>query len=155
MRRRLIGGALEVRVAKAAVAAARNQNALARGRQVGQQRFAVFSKHLRARRHLDHAIIAVSAGTVLAHTALAGLGFEVLLVAIIDQGVEVGDAFNPDIAALAAVAAIGSAELDEFLTPETDAAVAARARRHIDFCRIEKFHGASALIAVVQGRRRS
>ena len=54
--------------------------------------------------------------------ARAVLGLEVLLIAVVDQRVEVGDALDPDVAALAAVAAVGAAELDELLAPERDAA---------------------------------
>ena len=75
----------------------------------------------------DRAVIAVRAGAILAHAALAGLGLEVLLIPEIDQRVEVCDAFDPDIAAFAAVAAVRSTELDEFFAAKTDATVSARA----------------------------
>ena len=51
----------------------------------------------------------------------AGLGLEMLLVAVVDQRVEPVDAFGPDVAAAAAVAAVRPAELDELLAPERDA----------------------------------
>ena len=88
--------------------------------QIGEQRLLVLGEDLRAGRHLDDAIGAVRAGAVLAHAVAAALGLEVLLVAIVDQRVEVVDALDPDVAALAAVAAVGSAELDELLAPEAD-----------------------------------
>ena len=52
---------------------------------------------------------------VTSHAVLPGLRLEVLAVAEIDQGVEAFHAFEDDVAALAAIAAIGPAELDEFL----------------------------------------
>ena len=73
-----------------------------------------------------------------------------LLVAIVDQRVEAVGAFDHDVAAAAAVAAVGAAELDEFLAPERDAARPAVAGAHIDPGLIEEFHG-----AVSSGRRRS
>ena len=62
---------------------------------------------------------------VLAHAMLALLGLEVLLVAVIDERVEALDAFGPNIAAAAAVAAVGPAELDELFPAKRDAAGAA------------------------------
>ena len=66
---------------------------------------------------------------------------EVLLVAVVDQRVEAVDGLDHDVAAAAAVAAGRSAELDELLAPERDAAVAARAGRDIDLGFVEEFHG--------------
>jgi hypothetical protein len=43
-----------------------------------------------------------------------------LLVAVVDQGVEAFDGLDPDVAAVAAVAAVGPAVLDELLAPERD-----------------------------------
>ena len=78
---------------------------------------------------------------VLAHAVAAALGLEVLLVAVVDQRVEAVDRLDNDVAALAAVAAVGPAELDELLAPERDAAVAARAGRDVDLGLVEEFHG--------------
>ena len=60
----------------------------------------------------------VGTGLVLAGTRPAVLRFEMLLVAVIDQRVEVGHRLEHDVAAAAAIAAIRTAELDEFLTSE-------------------------------------
>ena len=73
------------------------------------------------------------------------LRLEVLLVAVVDQRVEAGDRLDHDVAALAAVAAVRAAELDEFLAPERHAAVAARAGRDIDLGFIEEFHGCQGI----------
>ncbi len=80
---------------------------------------------------------------ILAHAVAAALGLEVLLIAVVDQGVEAVDRLQHHVAALAAVAAAGAAELDEFLAPERDGAVAARAGLHIDLGFVEEFHGVS------------
>ena len=63
-----------------------------------------------------------------------------LLVAIIEQGIEASGAFGDDITATAAAAAIGPAEFNEFLAPERQASGAAVARPYINPGGIEKFH---------------
>jgi hypothetical protein len=59
----------------------------------------------------------------------AGAGLEVLLVAVVDEGVQALDGLDPDVAAAAAVAAVRAAVLDELLAPERDRAAAAVAAR--------------------------
>src|SRR5262249_48149315 len=104
------------------------------------------------RRHLHDAVLSVGAGTVLPGAIDAALALEVLLVAVVDQRVEIVDAENDDIAPVTAVAAVGSAELDELLGPEADASVAAVARFDIDLCKVEKFHAVSLHSMAVIGR---
>src|SRR6185312_9322945 len=133
-----VGRRLEMRVAKTAVAAPREAFAIAGLHDLGQQRFLVLGEHLGARRHGNHRVLAGNTGAVLAHAALAALRLEVLAVAVVDQRVEIGDAFQPYVAALAAVAAIGTAELDELLTPERDGAVTACAGGNVDLGLVEK-----------------
>jgi hypothetical protein len=54
------------------------------------------SKHLRADRHFQgDDVVAMGAGAVAAHAVNAGLGLEMLLVAVVDQRVEAVDAFDP------------------------------------------------------------
>ncbi len=101
-------------VAEAAVAALGDDDALARLLQVGDHLSALLVEHLRAFGHLQHGVGAAPAGAVPAHAVHAGLGLEVLLVAIVDQRVEPAGAFDHDVAAAPAVAAVGPAELDEF-----------------------------------------
>src|SRR5690606_32601174 len=140
--RRLIRRTLEVGVALAAVPAAQQHHALARLRQVGDHVLLVFREHLRARRHLQDHVLPARAGAVAAHAVMAALGAEMLGVAVIDQRVQAIDAFDDDIAALAAVAAVRPAELDELLTPERHAAVAAVARLEVNLPLIQKLHAA-------------
>jgi hypothetical protein len=78
--------------------------------------------------------------TSAAHAVHAGLGAEMLLVAVVDQRVQPVDRLDPDVAAAAAVATVRSAELDELLAPERDRASAAIAGADIDFCLVEKLH---------------
>jgi hypothetical protein len=62
-------------------------------------------------------------------------------VAEVDQGIKARNGFENDIAALAAIAAIGPAIFDIHLAPETDSTSAARAGADKDFGLIEKMHG--------------
>ena len=126
--RRLVGRGLEMGVAEAAIAALGQQDLLA-----GRVRSAISvslssSKICVPDRHLQRDVVALAAGQVAAHAVHAGLGLEMLLVAIVDQRVEAVDAFGPDIAAAAAIAAVGAAELDELLAPERDGARRRRRR---------------------------
>ncbi len=141
--RRLIGRAFEIGVAEAAIAALHQRDALAGFGEIGEQRLAVLLVDLRADRNFQHHVLAIGAVHVLAHAVAAGLGLEVLLIAVIDQRVEAVDRLDHDVAAFAAVAAGRPAELDELLAPERDAAVAARAGLHIDLGFVEEFHGVS------------
>ena len=57
-------------VAEAAVAAPREEHALADLGHVGDQRLAVLGEDLGADRHLQHDVLALGAGAVLAHAVL-------------------------------------------------------------------------------------
>ncbi len=135
-------------VAEPAVAALGDHGAIAFVLEVGDQRAGLFVEHLRAGGDFQHGVGAAAAGAVLAHAVHAGLGLEVLLVAEIDQGVEAVGAFDDDVAAAPAVAAVGAAELDEFLAPERDAAGAAVAGADVDLGLIKKFHRAVSDISL-------
>ena len=63
-----------------------------------------------------------------------------LLIAEIDQRVEIFDALGPDAPALAAIAAVGPAELNKLLAPEREAAIAAIPRANVNFCLIQETH---------------
>ena len=65
---------------------------------------------------------------------------EMLGVAKVDQRVEAGDGFEDDVAALAALAAVGAAIFDVFLAPETDGAGATGARTDEDLGLVEEMH---------------
>ena len=138
--RRLVGRGLEAQVAPAAVAALGEQHPLAGAGQVGDQRLAVLVEDLGADRHLEHDVVGALAGALRAAAGLAVLGEEMLLVAIVDQGVEALDRLGDHVAAAAAVAAARAAELDELLAAEGDAAVAAGTGADLDAGVVEELH---------------
>ena len=111
-------------------------------RQVGEERLAVFGEDLRADRHLQDHVGAARAGAVAAHPVRAGAGLEMLLVTVVDERVEAVHGLGPDIAAAAAVAPVGSAELDELLAPERNRTGPAVAGADEDLGLIEEFHRA-------------
>ena len=124
-----------------AVAAAQQGDLLARHVEVGEHGFLVVVEDLGADGDLDVHRGGAGAGTVGARAVAALLATEMLGVAEVDQGVEVLHGLEHDIRATAAIAAVGTAELDEALAAEGDDAVAAIAGAAVDFCLIEEFHG--------------
>src|SRR5690606_1619898 len=141
MRRSLVRRALEVRVAKPAVTASRNQRPLTRLLQIRDYGFLELVEYLRSRRYLDDAVFARRSRAVAAHSRCPVAGTEMLLIAIVDQRVQVCDALHPDVAAPSAIAAVGSAVFNEFLAPERNGAAAAISGLDVYFCLIEEFHG--------------
>src|SRR3546814_9237818 len=94
--------------------------------QIGEQAaILVVIEDLRADGNVDHEVGAARAGAVAARAGGAALRLEMLGVAEVDQRVEAGDGFEDDVAALAAVAAVGAAIFDIFLAPERHGAGAA------------------------------
>src|SRR5262245_15909023 len=129
-----------MRVAEAAIAAAREHHALADIGEGREQGLAVLRVDLRAGRHGAHDVVTARAVAVLAHPAAAVLGLEVLLLPVADARIQPPGRLYAHVAAVAAVTAVESAELDEFLAPERHAAVPAVARADIDLGFVEKFH---------------
>ncbi len=138
--RRLVGRALEVGVAEAAIATREQHEALADRGDVGDQRLAVLLEDLGAGGDLQHHIGAAGAGAVAPHAVHACLGLEMLLVAVVDQGVQPVDALDHDVAAAAAITAVRAAELDELGAMERHGAGTAGTRLHIDLGLIEELH---------------
>jgi len=130
-----------VGVAEPAVTAAQQHGALPGLGKVGQHSFLVLVEHLGSDRHAQHHVLTGSTGPVLAHAVAAARGLEVLLVAIVDQGIEPIDHLDDDIAAPAAVATVRPAELDELLAPEGDDAGSAVTALEVYLGLIEEFHG--------------
>ena len=95
---------------------------------------------MRADRYLDDQIFSARAGLVAACAAFAARGFEMLGIAKVDQRVEAFDRKEDNVAAFAAIAAIGAAILNIFLTPESDGTGAALTRADIYFRLIQKMH---------------
>ena len=125
-----------MRITKTAISACCDQRALARMNEVGEKCLIVFGKNLRSWRHLQHSIAARRTSPIRAHAVLAITSFEMLLIAEIDQCVEVCDAFHPHIAALAAIAAIRAAEFNKFLPPEGETAISPISGEDIYLCLI-------------------
>src|SRR5690606_34624903 len=138
--RRAVGRALEVHVAKAALAAPGHEQAVAVAGHVAADLVGGDVDDLGADRADDRGVLAALAVALLAHAVLATLGAEPLLVAEVDQGVEVLRRLQPHAAAVAAVATVRPAERDELLAPETDAAVAAVSGGDGDFGFVDEFH---------------
>ena len=143
-----------MRIAEPAVAAPGEHRAVADRDEIGQERLAVRVEDLGPGRHFEHEVGARGARALLAHAVLPAAGLEMLAVAIVDQRVEPGYGLRRHVAAAAAVAAIGAAELDEFLAAERHAAVAAVAGPDLDFGLVEKFHGVFSLPREATAKRR-
>src|SRR5215469_1131702 len=109
-----------MRVAEAAIAALQEHVPLARLGEVEQHNLVLLVHDLRADRHAQHGAFARGAAAIGAHAVMAVLSAEMLLIAVIDERVEVGDRFDNDVAAAPAITAVRPAELDEFLAPERD-----------------------------------
>src|SRR6266567_3055973 len=152
--RRAVGRGFEMRIAEPAVATPGEHRAVADLDEIGQERLAVLVEDLGPGRHFEHEVGARGARALLAHAVLPAAGLEMLAVAIVDQRVEPGYGLRRHVAAAAAVAAIGAAELDEFLAAERHAAVAAVAGPDLDFRLVEKFHGVFSLPREATAKRR-
>src|SRR5580704_2525306 len=127
-------------VAEPAVAAAQEHPALSNLGEIGEHGLAILRQHLGPDRHAQHDIAPTGAAALAPGAAAPVLRPEMLLVAVVDQGVEIIERLENDIAALAAIAAVGTAELDEFLAPEAGRAGAAIAALQVDLALVEKFH---------------
>src|SRR5581483_6859399 len=149
MARRPVSRRLEMGIAEAAIATAREKYALPWLGEIGDQGFAVLVVDMGPGWHFEDGIRAIGAMAVLAHARAAVLCGEVLLVAIIDQRIEAFDRDRDDVTAFAAVAAIGPTIFDEFLAPERHATVAAVAGANIDLGFVQELRA-----DLVTGRRR-
>src|SRR6185437_15454109 len=141
--RRAVGRGLVMRVAVTAVPATEQHMALAGLGEVEQDLVVLLVEDLRADGNAQHDGLACCAAAVGAHAVMALLRLEMLLVAIVDERIEIGHGLDDDVAAAPAVAAVGSAELDEFLAPEAARAGPAVAALHEDLSLVEEFHGLS------------
>ena len=139
--RSTVGRGLVAGVAAPAQAAMEQGHLFANRGEVGEQRaLFVVGEDLGADRDLDDEVGAARPGPVRAGTTLAARGAEMLRVAKVDQRIEARDRLEHDVAALAAVAAVGAAELDELLAPERHRPGAAGARLHEDLGLVEEMH---------------
>ncbi len=127
-------------VAEAAIAALGGDDALAYLGEVGEHRPALLVDNLRSDRDLQDRVGAPPPGAIAAHPVHAGLGLKMLLVAKVDKRVETVGAFDHHVAAPPAVAAVGAAELDEFLAAERDRTRPAVAGANVHARLVEKLH---------------
>jgi hypothetical protein len=129
-----IRGRHELRVAAAATPPFGDEHALSVVREIGDQARAVsvLLEHERTDRHGDLEVRRRVTGAVAALSVASAPGFEFGVVAKIDQGVLGGNRGDVDRAARAAVAAVGPAARDVFLSTKTEATVAARTGFDVD-----------------------
>src|SRR5690606_4517269 len=100
-------------------------------------------------RHLDDQVAASRAGPVRPGAALAAGRAEMLGVAEVDQRIEARHGLEDDVAALAALAAVRPAILDELLTPEADCARPPRSGAYENLCLVEEVHARALAGAAV------
>src|SRR5690606_12076342 len=98
-------------------------------------------QHLGAYGDAQDYVLALGAVHLAALAVVAGLGLEMLLVAEVDQGVQPIGRLDPDVAALAAVAAVRAAVGNELFATERDGARAAVAGANVDLGLVEELHG--------------
>ena len=109
--------------------------------QIGEHGGPVLVEDLGAHRQAQDGVGAAPAAAIATGPRPTPHGFEMLLIAIVDEGVETVDTNRHDIAAAAAVAAVGTAIFDIGFAAKTDAAGSAVAAFHKDLGLIEEFHG--------------
>ena len=137
---RLIDRCFVMRVAKTAIAAFQEKDALTFLLKVEQDGFLVACQNLCADGNFQNQISAAKSRSVASGAAFAVSGFVMLLETIIDQGVQIICGFEKYIAAFAAITAIRAAEFHIFFAMKADTAAPTRAAFEIDFREIEKFH---------------
>src|SRR5690606_10180054 len=94
----------------------------------------------RAPRHFDVEILARDAGPVVARPAAAARRAKAPLHAEVRERVDSLASDQQHVAAVAAVAAIGSAARAELLPPEADAAITAAAGLNVDIGFVDELH---------------
>src|SRR6267378_8496463 len=125
----LVPGLGKVLIAASAAATVGDQYALAGGGEIGYGR-ALVVEHQRADGNLQDHVRAGMAGAVGAFAVAAAIGLEFAVVPVAEQRVVVWIGFEINAAAMAAVAAGGTAAGHVFFAPEGYAAVAAVAGLH-------------------------
>ena len=96
--------------------------------QISQQGLTIFGKNLRPQWQIKNSIRPAAPGAVAAHAVGAAFGFEMLLEAEVDEGVQAFVDAHDHAAAIAAVTAIGAAAGNILLPAEANAARPRRRR---------------------------
>src|SRR5690606_10320778 len=138
--RRAVDRALEMDIAEPALAPSGHQQPLAMRGQVPKLLAGGEISHDGADRDLDGDAFAAPAIHLAALTVLAPLGSKDALVAKISEGVDALVGLQPDAAAIAAIAAVGTAARHVFLAAEAHRAVAAVAGNDLDHRFVYEFH---------------
>ena len=138
--RRTVNGGFETGVAKTVPAALRDHQTLAVFGHVAHRFARTLIDNARPDRHFDGHVFTAFTGAVAALAVLTAFGAERFLKAVIDKGVKVFVGLKPDVAAIAAIAAVRAAFRDIFFTTEAYAAVTAITRHDQDRSFINKLH---------------
>ena len=131
-------------VALAALAAPGDDHIAGMGFDVRDELAAVRVSNHGPWRHPDDPVVAASSVLVLAAPVLAAVAAVEPLVAQIQQGGQVRVRHHPDVAAVAAVAAVRTAPGYELLAAKAHAAAAAVAGLHRDLNLVDELHDAWA-----------
>jgi hypothetical protein len=135
-----VGGSFEKGIAHAAPPTMQKNQFLPFLGEVGEDGFFILVQYLRADRDAKHDIGTILPASVLATALLSMLGFKVLLIAVVNQGIQIAHRDYPNLPASSAVAAIGATIFNEFLTPEADTTRTTIAALDKNFRFIEEFH---------------
>jgi hypothetical protein len=152
--RRAIRAALETRIALAAFATGGDQYALFVLDNLADEFAGFLGEHPRAAGHRDFDVAASRAGPVLARPTDAMSGAEFSLRLEIRKRIDPLVADEPDVAAVATVAAIGPTARYIFLAAKTDAARPAVAGLYLDDGFVYEFHDWASLSALGVAPRR-
>ena len=135
---RLVDGGLEGDVAPSTLAAFQQNDFLVFFKKLMENFTSFTMLHDGAKRHLEQAIPSPLAMLVTAATRLTVLGFPLRIEVESSQVTHVHICHHEDIAALAAIAAIGAALGYIFFPQETDAAVTSLTRLEVYLCLVEE-----------------
>ena len=137
-----VGARFEALVTPAALATLGDFEDVARDHQVAEEFIGLGVDDRGAGRHVDVQVLAATAGAFVAAAGLARFRFEEPLHAKIGERVDALACAQVHVPALATVAAVGSAERNEFLAAKAQAAAAPVAGRDPHHRFIDEFHAA-------------
>jgi len=146
--RRLMPRLGEMGIAAASSATTRSFKPLAGSGKVEKLLASVIVENNRANRNFQDGFGTGTAMTIRAFAVTASLGAEFAIVTVAQEGIIVLGGFEDDVAAIAAIAAGGSAARDVFFTTKGNAAVAAVAAFHNNFCLVNKHRSTRAFASM-------
>ena len=127
-------------IAETAIAALQKDKLLPGMGEVGENDAVIPVDHLSADRNAQNEILTVGAGALASGAGAAVVRPKMLTIPVIDQGVEVVGRDKGDVPSLAAVAAIGAAELDKLLAAKAHRAAPAVTTLQVNLALIEELH---------------